>query len=111
MSGSAPVPNYGGSATVPDDIVPAPVPNEEEEISDPKKMMAFDKKGYSVHVANHKRLSNWLGDLARDRIPITVQDWRQFPKEHKKLADDLWKHIRVKNFKTNELLFKMDVSK
>ena len=63
--------------------------------------MSFDENGYPLNVKNYKKLSNWLGDLGRDRIPITVNDWKKFPKEHKKLADDLWQHTKVNFFKTN----------
>ena len=126
MSGSAPIPNYGGSAPVSNFGGSAPVPNyggpppatneeeqheeeEEEEVEEEEeaprsksnKVMAFSERGYPLYTDNHKRLSNWLGDLARDWIPITVHYWLNFSKEHPKLADDLWQHTKVIFFKTN----------
>ena len=73
---------------------------EEEEI-DPKQVMDCTAKGYPLNKDNYSRFATFIGDVAREKIPITHENWRNFFKDHPELAKSIWKHIKV------NLLFKI----
>ena len=97
----APIPNEGGGA-------PNENENEEEEgeggfeegvsgAGDPNRVMEFTKKGAPVDVDMFSKFSHWLGSMARERVPITITDWRTYLKENTNVANNWWSHIKVKN--------------
>ena len=106
--GSSQFQNYAVPESVPNDDVQAPLQNEgeegeeeegeeegEEEEVNPSKVMTYDKHGRPLYPDNVASFSNFLGGVARDKVPITHEDWRKFEKEQKTRANDIWQHILV----------------
>ena len=106
---SGPVPNqpYGGSGPVHNEEANAQgeeegeQEGEEEEEIDPKQVMDFTAGGYPLNRDNYSRFVSFIGDVAREKVPITHENWRNFFKDHPELAKTIWRHIRV------NLLFKI----
>ena len=64
--------------------------------------MDFNPKGVPLNLDNYSNFVSALGDVAREKIPITHnKNWRNFAKDQEELAKSIWKHIKV------NLLFKI----
>ena len=103
LSGHVPNQPYGGSGPVQNEEANAEGEEEgaEEEEIDPKQVMDFTAKGYPLNKDNYSRFVSFIGEVAREKIPITHENWRNFFKDHPELAKSIWKHIKV------NLLFKI----
>ena len=112
LSGPAPNQPHGGSGPVQNEEANVEGDEEgeeegaEEEEIDPKKVMDFNPKGVPLNLDNYSNFVSALGDVAREKIPITHnKNWRNFAKDQEELAKSIWKHIKV------NLLFKISTQK
>ena len=111
--------NYDGSAPNPTPTQPTVPPiveedraeeNEDEEgegedeevergqpVAPGNKWMDFDREGFPLNKPLADKFSRFLGDQVRTRIPITFNNWKDFPKKLERLAGQIWQHTQVKN--------------
>ena len=88
--GFAGLPPYSQPAPIPNEGGGAPNQNEDEEdeeeggfaefaegvdgARDPNRVMEFTSKGAPVDEDTFSKFSHWLGNMARERVPITITD-------------------------------------